>query len=99
MAWVPIFLAEAKKTQDSKVFEGFGNILIFGLTTSGLVIGMFSKEFVSIFMPDSYLQAAIYIPFLIFTYIIGSGYWVLMVNPITFAKKTIYLPMISVISG
>lgn len=98
MAWVPIFFEEAKKNQNSKVFEGFGNLLIYGLTTSGLIVCMFSQEFVHLFMPASYLDVSVYIPYLIFAYIIG-GYWVLLVNPITFVKKTIYLPVISVLSG
>jgi len=99
MAWVPIFFEESKRNEKSDAFREFGKILIYCLVVLGLGISMLSKEFVFYFMPPSYAMAHIYIPFIMMIYIIGNGYWVLMINPITFAKKTMYLPLISVLSG
>jgi|GEM_PF-6526939 len=99
MAWVPIFYEEAKKNEYSTLFSDFGKLLIFATTFVGLTLSLFSKELISLLMPESYYSASIYIPYLVLAYLFGSGYWVLVINPIGFSKKTIYLPLLTVLSG
>jgi O-antigen/teichoic acid export membrane protein len=99
MAWLPIFYEEAKKNESSKLFSEFGKLLLFTTTLIGLTLSLFSKELISLLMPESYSSASIYIPYLVLAYIFGSGYWVLVINPISFSKKTIYLPLLTILSG
>jgi O-antigen/teichoic acid export membrane protein len=99
MAWLPIFYSEVKKNSSSKLFSDFGAILIFGLTTGGLALSIFANELILIFLPENYWTAAEYLPWLVLSHVVGSGYWALIVNPLTYAKKTIYLPLMTVISG
>lgn len=99
MAWVPLFFKEAKQNPDSQLFANFGKLLIFFLTFSGMVLSMFCGELLGFLIPGSYQSTVIYIPWLVLTYIIGGGYWILIINPITFARKTIYLPFLTVLSS
>lgn len=99
MAWVPLFFKEAKQNTDSVLFANFGKLLIFFLTLAGMMLSMFCGELLSFLIPGSYQTAVIYIPWLVLTYIIGGGYWILIINPITFSKKTIYLPLLTILSS
>jgi O-antigen/teichoic acid export membrane protein len=99
MAWVPIFYEEAKKNENSTLFSDFGKLLVFTTTLVGLTLSLFSKELIALLMPESYSSVSIYIPYLVLAYIFGSGYWVLVISPISFSRKTIYLPVLTILSG
>ncbi|MFZ1807725.1 MAG: oligosaccharide flippase family protein [Cyclobacteriaceae bacterium] len=99
MAWTPIFYATAKVNESSELFRSFGKLFIFSLALFGLSLSLFSDEIVLLLMPSSYYEAAKYMPILILAYIIGNGFWILLINPLTFSKKTVYLPILTVFSG
>jgi O-antigen/teichoic acid export membrane protein len=99
MAWVPIFYAEAGKDEQSPLFSLFANFLIFILVLGGLSISILAPELVTALMSPEYKAASRYIPYLILAYIIGNGYWLLLINPLAFSKKTIYTPALTILSG
>jgi O-antigen/teichoic acid export membrane protein len=99
MAWIPMFYEEAGKDEQSPLFSQFANFFIFLLVFAGLGLSLLSPEIVFLFMSPAYNEVSLYIPFLVFAYIVGNGVWLLLINPITFAKKTIYLPVLTILSG
>ncbi|MEX2230705.1 MAG: oligosaccharide flippase family protein [Cyclobacteriaceae bacterium] len=99
MAWVPLFYSAAKVSESSELFSSFGKFLIFVLTSMGLVFALFSEELVKVTMSPGYQDVSLYMPLLLLAYIIGNGYWILIINPLSFSKKTIYLPMLTIFSG
>lgn len=99
LAWVPIFYETANRNDSPESFNLFGKFFVFLLTVLGLSLSLFASDFVRLFMSPSYAEVSSYIPLLVLSYIIGSGYWILLVNPISYSKKTFFLPILTVISG
>ncbi|HEY0740051.1 MAG TPA: lipopolysaccharide biosynthesis protein [Chryseosolibacter sp.] len=98
MAWVPVFFAKAKENISSTLFGDFGKLLIVCLTVGGLAVALLANEIIGL-LDNGYAQAASIVPILVLTHVVGGGYWVLMVNPISYARKTVYLPILTTISG
>jgi O-antigen/teichoic acid export membrane protein len=99
MAWTPLFYAVAKVNESAELFSSFGKFLIFLITFIGLALALFSEEVIQIMMSPSYRDVSVYMPLLILSYIIGNGYWILIINPLSFSKKTMYLPILTILSG
>jgi O-antigen/teichoic acid export membrane protein len=99
MAWTPIFYEEARADESSVSFTMFGKFLIFSLTFLGLTVALFVPEIVESFMSTEYSRATTFVPVLLLAYIIGNGYWILIINPLTYSKKTTVLPLLTIVSG
>lgn len=99
MAWTPIFYEEAKKDETSEVFTMFGRFLIYMLTFLALGISLYVPELVTLFVSPEYAAISMYVPVLVLAYVIGNGYWILIINPLSYSKKTIVLPLLTILSG
>jgi len=99
MAWVPLFYESAKKESNKDQIKEFGNIFLAMIVTLGLGLSLFSKEILSVFASANYSTAYIVVPIIILSYIFGNGFWILIINPIAYVKKTIYLPVLTTITA
>ncbi|HEX8060305.1 MAG TPA: hypothetical protein VF473_05180, partial [Cyclobacteriaceae bacterium] len=99
MAWTPIFYEEAKKDEESEVFTMFGQFLIYILTFLALSVSLFVPELVELFVSAEYKDVSLYVPILALAYVVGNGYWILIINPLSHSRKTIVLPVLTIVSG
>lgn len=99
MAWTPIFYEEAKKDEESEVFTMFGRFLIYILTFLALSVSLFVPELVELFVSAEYKDVSLYVPILALAYVVGNGYWILIINPLSHSRKTLVLPVLTIVSG
>jgi O-antigen/teichoic acid export membrane protein len=99
LAWIPIFYEEAKKEIGKEPFVQFGSLFLTGVITMALGLSLFSKEVLFLFASSKYEGAYSVVPLIALAYVFGNGFWILIINPITYVKKTIFLPVLTIITG
>ena len=99
MAWVPIYFKEAKENENSKKIHIFSKYLFLLISFIALLIAVYQKYFLNYFLHKSYESAEIYIPLMVYVFVITNTYWILLVNPIFQSNQTKYLPFIALGSG
>ncbi len=99
MAWVPIYFEESKVDENSEKFRTFSKYLFQIASFIALCISVYHKYILELLIDKKYDHATIYIPLLIYIFVITNTYWILFINPIFQANKTKYLPFIVLISG
>jgi O-antigen/teichoic acid export membrane protein len=99
MAWVPIYFKESKENENSNLFQLFSKYLFILLSFIALLIAVFQKYFLIFILTKNYETAEIYIPILVYVFVLTNTYWVLLINPIFQSKQIKYLPGLAIISG
>ena len=99
MAWVPIFYEQAKEKTSKVPFIDFGTYFLATIVTIGLFLCLFSKEILLLLASESYQKSFTVVPIILLAYIFGNGFWILIINPISFVKKTIFLPILTFTSA
>lgn len=100
-AYVPFFFktAEEEKENAPKVFEEIIRYYLVIIITIGFGLALFSKEIISIMVPNkSYHIAYTIVPLIALAYIL-NGFYFMSVNGIFYSKKTYILPVSTGISA
>ena len=99
MAWVPVYFEESRKNENSPKFNSFAKYLFQIASFLALCIAVFHKYILHFLLNDKYRDATNYVPLFVYVFVITNTYWILFINPIFHAKKTKYLPFISLFAG
>ena len=99
MAWVPLFYERAKNNPTDDVFRHFGTFFITAVIMLGFILSLFSKDILSLIASKGFQNSYTIVPIIILAYIFGNGFWILIINPLGFARKTTYLPLLTILSG
>lgn len=99
MAWVPLYFKEAKENENSTKIHLFSKYLFLLISFFALLIAVYQKYVLNNFLHKSYENAEIYIPIMVYVFVITNTYWILLINPIFQSNQTKYLPFIAVGSG
>lgn len=99
MAWVPIYFKEAKINENSYLFHLFSKYLFIIISFFALLISIFQKYALIFLLNKNYENAEIYIPILIYVFVLTNTYWILLINPIFYSNQIKSLPVIAILSG
>ena len=98
MAWTPIFFETAKQPDAPDRFAKFGLRLIGLVAALALLMSLCAPAFLRL-VSTKYAAAEGIIPVILFSYVFGNGFWILMITPIVYAKETRRLPWLTIFSG
>jgi O-antigen/teichoic acid export membrane protein len=98
MAWTPIFFETVKQPGAPARFAKFGLRLIGLVAALALLMSLCAPAFVAL-VSTQYAAAERLIPVILFSYVFGNGFWILMITPIVYAKETRRLPWLTILSG
>ena len=98
MAWTPIFFETAKQPGAPDRFAKFGLRLIGLVAALALLMSLCAPAFLHL-VSRQYAAAEGIIPVILFSYVFGNGFWILMITPIVYAKETRRLPWLTIFSG
>lgn len=99
MAWVPIYFKESKINENSNLFRLFSKYLFLLISFFALLIAIFQKYVLLYLLNKSYENAEIYIPILVYVFVLTNTYWILLINPIFYSNQIKLLPIIAVLCG
>jgi O-antigen/teichoic acid export membrane protein len=99
MAWVPIYFKESKINENSNLFRLFSKYLFILISFFALLIAIFQKYVLLYLLNKSYENAEIYIPILVYVFVLTNTYWILLINPIFYSNQIKLLPIIAVLCG
>jgi O-antigen/teichoic acid export membrane protein len=99
MAWSPYYydLMERSADPEKRIRQvtGLYIAVIGGLCLVGV---LFSQEFLRLLAPSQYHSAALYIPLILFSYLL-NGFYYFVSMPLFYHKKTSLIPVMTIVSA
>lgn len=99
MAWMPYYFGIMKNdAQPEKKIQRVVELYVALVGGLCLVIVLFSRELLGFLVQESYQPAAVYIPLILFSYLL-NGYYFFFSAPLFYFKKTNLIPIITISSA
>jgi O-antigen/teichoic acid export membrane protein len=101
LSWSPFFMKMATKLNDDAkpIFAKLSTYYVFITCFIGLLLSLFSEEYIKIFTTKDYYYASVIVPIYVYTFVINGMYFMVATTFFYIKKAVKYLSMISIVSA